>query len=73
MSGQKEDSILKMDNRFGSVGIENQKLFIWIYTQINGLWSIPFYDSSGWCENIQTLPKIQISLLAIVKAGKSYI
>ena len=51
-SGEKEDSNLETENRFRSDGIENQKLFIWIYTQINGLWSIPFLDS-GKCIYIE--------------------
>ncbi len=56
-SGPMEASILKMEYRFRSGGIENQKLFIWIYTQINGLWSIPFWDSCK-CMYIERNPNI---------------
>ena len=36
---------MKMENRFGSVGRINHNLFIRIYTQINGFWSIKIQDS----------------------------
>ncbi len=41
-SGQKEDSILKMDNRFRSVWIKAQEKFICIYNQIDGLFQSKF-------------------------------
>jgi hypothetical protein len=38
---------MKMENRFGSVGRINHNLFIRIYTQINGFWSIKIQGKKG--------------------------
>jgi hypothetical protein len=51
-SDGESDSILQTESRFRSGGIENQKLFIWIYTQIDGF--IP--KSMGYGQSLFRIP-----------------